>query len=552
VVQRSLPVLGLLVCSASPLVHAQPVLHEFVPEVADEEGELIVGDGRGGEPAALVYDGEVIPAPTGGAQRVDERPLKAEPSGGSGPAFRPDRLTELEEVLGYYAVFTPSVTPFKRVTALDSVRLDQDGRTPVLAPHGTRVRALRVEGAEVPPPDARPRDRFWGDVLLDFRDGRRVPLPSVSPESRILTVRTEPAVALRFEKDGADAYFAVAVGAVPQQQVRLVFLTDAPRSYFNAPLPPVAADTLAHEVPPMPSSVRSRARAFAGELGLAPSDALPDVLSTLVGHFRSFEESAAPPEDRGDIYMDLARSKKGVCRHRTYAFVITAQGLGIPARFVYNEAHSWAEVKLPAVGWMRVDLGGAARGLQAHGAEDRPQYHPRHPDPLPRPEAYEGGYSQLGGDVAGLRQDARGGRGQGAGEGPRATSAPGASFGEGPSPSANTAPAPESPSSRAEAPRERSRIPVRLALDQSRQEAYRGRGMEVRGRVTDDRGRGVAGLRIEVLLRRRDEHPVGVTVTGDDGRFQGTFGVAPDLPVGDYELVVRTPGDDVHAAGVAY
>ena len=36
--------------------------------------------------------------------------------------------------------------------------------------------------------------------------------------------------------------------------------------------------------------------------------------------------------------VDLALSKKGVCRHRAYAFTITAQGLGIPARMVMNEA----------------------------------------------------------------------------------------------------------------------------------------------------------------------------------------------------------------------
>jgi transglutaminase-like putative cysteine protease len=41
--------------------------------------------------------------------------------------------------------------------------------------------------------------------------------------------------------------------------------------------------------------------------------------------------------------LDLARGKRGVCRHRAYAFVIVAQALGIPARFVQNEAHAWVE-----------------------------------------------------------------------------------------------------------------------------------------------------------------------------------------------------------------
>jgi hypothetical protein len=531
VLRRAWPVVALLVAVAPS--HAQPVLHEYVPEVTSDESELLVSGGARGEAAALVYEGEVLPPPEGGAARSDEQPLAATPPGAAGASFRPDRLTELEDTLGYFAVFTPSVAPFKRVTALDAVRLDRDGRTPVLAVHPGAVRALRVEGAQVAPPDARPRDRFWGSVVLDFSEGARVPLPSVSPESRILTARTEPEVSLRFEKDGADAYFAVAVGPRPRQPVRLVFLTDAPRPYFNAPVPDVATDTLAHEVHPLPADVRARAVAFAAELGVRPSDPLAHALDVLVGHFRSFEESSSPPADGGDIYLDLARAKKGVCRHRTYAFVITAQALGIPARFVYNEAHAWAEVKLPGVGFLRVDLGGAARALEAHGAQDRPLHRPRGDDPFPRPSAYDQGYSQLAGDVTGFRAEPRGDRG------------PGSSGASAPA-STGTRRAASSPTA------DRGLVPLRVMVDQGRYEAYRGRSLQVAGRVTDPEGRGVPGLRIEVLLRLEGERLLGVTVSGDGGAFQGAFGVPPHLPVGDYELVVRTPGDDVHAPGVAY
>ncbi|MFW6050809.1 MAG: transglutaminase domain-containing protein [Myxococcota bacterium] len=560
----------------APLAHAQgPVLHEFVPEVTADEGDLVTSGSSGEEPAALVYDGEVLPAPRGGKLGPDEPALSADGAGAREPSFKPDRLTELEGTLGYQAVFSPSITPFKRVTALDVVRLDRDGRTPVLARARDRSRALRVEGAGVPPPDARPRERFWGEVVLDFRRGRRVPLPSVSPESRILTVRTEPTTDLRFEKNGADAFFAVAVGPPPSEPVRLVFLTDAPRGYFGDDIPRVAADTLSHEVPPVPEPVRERALTFAGELGIAPRDPLPQVLSTLTGHFRSFEESSVPPLDGGDIYLDLARSKKGVCRHRAYGFVVTAQALGIPSRFVYNEAHSWVEVKMPGVGWMRVDLGGAARGLEARGAADRPVHRPDRPDPLPRPEAYERSYSQLGGAVSGLREDAvqawseadgaeasSSRQDQAAASGEEAEG-PAAGDEEGDSHPAPAGEGSDARASRADsaAPDEAARpteeaaqalVPLQLQVEQGRYEAYRGREVEVAGRVTDDRGRGVAGLRVEVLLRRRGERLLGVTVSREHGWFRGRFGVPPQVPVGDYELVVRTPGDEEHAPASAH
>ena len=56
---------------------------------------------------------------------------------------------------------------------------------------------------------------------------------------------------------------------------------------------------------------------------------------------RSSEE---PPTGRGDIYLDLALQQKGVCRHRSFAFLVTALYLGIPTRMIANEAHAWVEV----------------------------------------------------------------------------------------------------------------------------------------------------------------------------------------------------------------
>ena len=82
----------------------------------------------------------------------------------------------------------------------------------------------------------------------------------------------------------------------------------------------------------------------------------------MVGYFRSFAPSDDSPESEGDIYLDLALSKKGVCRHRAFAFLVTALNIGIPARFVHNEAHAWVEVR-DDQRWHRIDLGGAALDL---------------------------------------------------------------------------------------------------------------------------------------------------------------------------------------------
>jgi hypothetical protein len=298
---------------------------------------------------------------------------------------------------------------------------------------------------------------------------------------------------------------------------------------------------------------------------VGPDDDLERVLSVLTEHFRDFAESGEPPLDTGDIYLDLARAKKGVCRHRAYGFVITAQALGIPARFVYNEAHSWVEVKMPEVGFMRIDLGGAAEGLEAQDALDRPIHRPAMPDPLPKPPAYRESYSQLRGNVSGLRTDS--------GEGPVSRSrgdhrqdgsgASGAAFGSG-----RTGSDADELGSRAGseelapgegafpyrspgAEDEQARRPLVLTVERSHYEVFRGREVPISGRTASPDGDGVAGLRVEVLLRGPVEVLLGVTVSQEHGWFEGRFGVPPDLEVGDYRLVVRTPGNEDYAPAMA-
>jgi len=498
-----------------------------------------------GEESGVLVAGQAVPRPPGGALRDgEEMPMRAAPGDGEGreqpgrrsPAFRPDRVTELEGTLGYFEVFTPSVAPFKRVSALDGVTV-LDG-VPVLGVSHPERSPVTVLGVEDVPDDGRDRDRFWGSVVLDFGEGQVLPLPTVSPESRILSVRTEPLIGLGIEKDGADNFFVVARGT-PPRQVRLTYVIDAPRSYFGAALPMTPSDELAAEVFEMPAKARSDATRFARELKLEPSMPVGDVLRGLVSHFRAFEESAEPPKDSGNIFLDLARSQRGVCRHRTYAFVITAQALGIPARFVQNEAHAWAEVKVAEIGWMRLDLGGAAEGLDTRSLGDRPMHRPTAPDPWPRPLAYEESYSRAA-EIA-RAQNSRPGLERGAGNRP-----PG---------DMRLKPTLASvQGDQSVALIQDDREPLTLRISRYVPEVMRGSMLEVDGQAQDTSGRSVAGLRIEVSLAEAvGDRAVllGVTVTDAQGRYRGAFAIPPDLDPSDYALVVVTPGDATHAAARA-
>jgi hypothetical protein len=550
------------------VAHADgPVLHEHVPDIQPDEAVLTISSGRA-DPVAIEQDGEVLVAPDLKEPALDQPPMLADPGDGElgeqpgqrSPTFTPDRITDLEGQLDYYETFKPIIAPFKRVTSLDATALGSAGvRLPVLVVADNRLRQVPVEGADTEPPDARPRDRFWGEATLDFAHGRTLPLPSVSPESRILSLRSEPEVMLSITRDGADNFF-VALDPkerAPAEPVRIAYLTDAPVSYFGGDIPAQSIESLAAFAPPLDPELKRRGRALARELGIEDGADLKTALHALTEHFRAFEESSEPPRDTGDIYSDLVRGKKGVCRHRAYGFVVTAHALGIPARFVQNEAHSFVEVRLPGkLGFRRIDLGGAAQGLNAHTDGDAPVYRAKEPDTLPRPAAYEESYSQLGLGTSGLEKPADAqleGRWLPPAEGDpnnAVTSAAGPRPLTGHAHDANAG-APEDG-----LPPPKPRAPLTVALDALHTRVLRGQRLEVSGRITESggAGQGVAGLRVEVSFaaeERRDRLLLGIAVTGEGGAFAGSFGVPTDLQLGDYRLVVLTPGDAEHAPAMA-
>ena len=487
----------------------------------------------------VMVGGEALPPPPGGPlRREDERPMLAGPGDGVGgdppgrrsPAFRPDRVTELEGTLGYYEVFTPGITPFKRVTALDAISVLDD--VPVVGVSDPQRTPVAIDGLTAAAPDERERDRFWGSVVLDFSEGRTLPLPSVSPESRILQLSSEPKTSLVVERDGADNFFVVARGEVPKQ-VRITYLMDAPRSYFATALPGTPTDALAARVFPLPPAVTRSALTFAGELGVTRGMPVDVALRVLVEHFRSFEESKQPPRDTGDIFLDLARGRRGVCRHRVYGFVITALALGIPTRFVQNEAHAWAELALPELGWVRLDLGGAARALEAHAAGDRPAYRPTQPDPWPRPLAYEESYSRAFEAASAEAAAQAGGRMQHGGS----AREPGA---------AQLKPTLARRTSEPQVVVDDGREPLSLHVTRYAPEVMRGGALDLEGEVRGPEGAPVGGLRIEVSLAQLDDASavlLGVAVTDAAGRFKGHFAVPPQLDPSDYALLGVTPRD---------
>jgi len=546
--------LGAVVLGAGALATAQvgrPVLHEDLPPPGASDGPLVGDTPRPGRnPAGFSSGQKILPEPP------LEAPAAPEPVLGRGgfaadraTETRPDRQTGADGTLRYVSVFNPDVLPFKRMTSLDAVAGDY-----TLGIARTALVELPVGGAT----DAA-RDRFWGSVVVALQPGVDVPLPSVAPDMRILSYETEPPTALVFSKDGADNFYVRSDESGARGTYRLVFLADADAGYFAPALPTGTRYTpriVRQLAPPgyranLPPSVQRIARRVLDDLlHVGEDQPLERAFNTLVAYFRAFE-AKSPPTPTGDIYWDLTEGQAGVCRHRAFAFMVTANALGIPTRYVTNEAHAFVEVWFPERGWQRIDLGGAALRMEVSGADDKTLHRPRAEDPFAKPRSYDENYTQLSGDIRGLDRGQLAERKKPLGDDASGDYAPmvrndGSGGGDDAVGPGDARPIGEP---------DPHKITPSVSITLADPFGYRGEALHVEGRL-DAPGGAVPSQRVDVFLAPvgragNDAILLGRGAAGADGRFAVDVDIPASVDLSTYEIYVSTPGDARYNAAVS-
>ncbi len=549
------PTLAVLVTAAGAagLVLAQttgarPTLHEDLPALTGDKAQPTVGPhAPGANPSAISAGDKTLVEPS-----LDSRPANpSEPVLGAGgfaadrqTSMQPDDNTGPDGTLQYVSVFNPDVLPFKRMTTFDTIAEDY-----TLHVGRTALTDLAVGGTT----DPKKRDRFWGDVLLQLKPGVDVPLPSVAPDMRILSYEVKPKIKLSFSKDGADNFYVRSDDSGASGQYRLVFYADADAGYFAPSLPPrsyrvrdVIANTPPELEPNVPPAVRKQAQITLGKLGIDASYDLGVAFNRLVGYFRAFQAGdIANPT--GNLYRDLCDSQAGVCRHRSFAFAVTANALGIPTRYVQNEAHAFVEVWFPIRGWQRIDLGGAALRMNVTGADNKTLHRPRAEDPFQKPPEYKDQYTQLEGEIRGLTDQQVADKKQGLDQAPP-SGAIGQQASDATTPDRIT-PDPTLPVQ----PQDPAKPTPELLVTSSDTSAFRGDFVHVEG-VVRVAGKGLADRRVDVFLApagRGGEGAIalGPAVTRPDGGFSTDLPVPAALDLARYEILLSTAEDaDYNAA----
>lgn len=518
-------VTGFLLISA-PLV-AGPVLHEkFNPDPA-EDMRLGATTPSGTLPAAIQTKSGVVGAP--------DEAQAARPDAGSAPYggsrtptsadanYYIDRLTTRPDRVEYDEPFRPSVLPFKRLYAFDRIKPDLS-----FGVLDEELISVTVGGLAEETEDA-----FFADFEVDLVPGVPVRIPSVGPGSRIRALHLDPPLPFELLEDGAENWF---LRASQGGRARMVMQLSIERQVFGSQFRPVSWSALRPFLPPVPESVVGVAREVAAHIGVDRQASPAGVLTSLVSYFRKFKESAELPTstESVDLYRELSFSQKGVCRHRAYAFAVTAIALGLPTRLVHNEAHAWVEVYDTEL-WHRIDLGGAATNI----TETRPDVlSPDHRPPLDpftwpsesRPAFSEAQPQSAQPDFASPNPASDPLAGE-------QDSSPGSERDSWPGASESTRVEEGDPSSENG---RRAEPEVSLILGEAR--LLRGHPLAVRGRATRE-GKGCSLARVDISVAEGDSWvAIGSVATDRNGAFSGQVTLPQVTPVGPLQVSARIAG----------
>ncbi|WP_437769388.1 transglutaminase domain-containing protein [Sorangium sp. So ce764] len=508
---RSLLVFA-LACAVSRLADAQAsLLHEFIAPDPAEDVSLATTTLDGGLPAAIQTPSGLATAPDPQRPPSNQQQVYSNVGSDAGPdaSYEPDRDTRRPNVERYDDPFSPATAPFKRLQAYDAVRADYS-----LVVRDRSLKTVKADSAVSAGDEA-----FYGDIAVDLVPNEPVRIPTVGPDTRLVRMHVNPDTPVVVLRDGADNWF---VRGTKSARVRLIVQLAIARATFGSEFADVGWSKLEPFRGPQEASHEAAFRQVAQAIGISSAMRPRDVVQKMVEYFRSFAPSDDPPKGNGDIYLDLALSRKGVCRHRAFAFLVTALHIGIPARMVVNEAHAWVEVFDGSL-WHRIDLGGAALNMDQEVDPSRPPHVPP-PDPYSWPEQRDSGQDLA--DRTRAEQTQQGPAGPGAGSSGAA---------------APPLPAP-TPTSDAAGRAAESTDVVVTALDK---DIRRGFPLHLQGQVSSA-GAPCGHVRVDVILTGTAA-PQGVTVgslsTDDRGRYDGAVVIPGDFALGEYDLAVATPGD---------
>ena len=241
---------------------------------------------------------------------------------------------------------------------------------------------------------------IWNNITVAPDEYAAIPSPS--PQSEIIAYEVvDSNVELAFFVDGTENYYIQPTNMFAEDDIELKYWIGTDGSYFeykqlgydfsNVPddltvddIPQDSSETFPKPFPH--SELDIKVQEFlqyrnntTNEIvnpslyNLWPEDGeketnLKLIADNLTNYFSAFTEGdgdVPDPEDPWDIYQTICVNGIGACRHRSFAFFVTANALELPTRYVSNEGHAFVEVYIPSTSdsynvddWKINNLGG--------------------------------------------------------------------------------------------------------------------------------------------------------------------------------------------------
>ena len=246
-------------------------------------------------------------------------------------------------------VFDPPVGSWKRVQVLDDIRWK----------NGEFV--FQTAGSPLKPIEASTNDpqkkHFHAKYILELQAGRPAPIPTPAAETEWITYQSEPDATLTFYKDASDNYY-IQSDRSRHFEIHAFFQTPTDLNPYQSPiglkpngsgLPGIPAQQIAEVISKSPAAQLIR-----------KSEPIP----WLLRYFREFMpgDLSRNPVSHIDTLKLILNEKKGICRHRAFAFALLARHLGYRVRIVMNEVHAFIEMERDGH-WFPLELGGAASSI---------------------------------------------------------------------------------------------------------------------------------------------------------------------------------------------
>lgn len=203
-----------------------------------------------------------------------------------------------------------------------------------------------------------------GIIPIDVTTTGYTIIPSIAPNQHLVSTRIvsgDPATQVRLYRDVNDMVWA---NGDRTARVFLEITWAFSLDYYSLTWPSghSFSDIPGAQRPSPTPDVAAIGRQIASHVGVTASDDYSQAIRILAAYFQEFGEGEIPPREQySDDMLAIAYGENGCCRHRSQAFLVTAQSLGAPTRMIVNEAHAFVEVWFPNQGWRMIDLGGCGQ-----------------------------------------------------------------------------------------------------------------------------------------------------------------------------------------------